>query len=700
MKIQSIASQLSRRESFAILLVGVGISLLVGLLGLMKFAPIARLDDGLIDQLQRIDALAQAPDAAVVIDIDDVSLSAVGQWPWPRYRVASLIQRVAAEQPAAIALDVLFPEPDRSSLVNIQQTFQRDFGLALSFNGVPGGLMDNDGFLGSEIARAGVVASNYFYFDHVVEADAPLRRGLDFTGRTDLLRPFEATGALVNAASISAQTRTTGFVNHRLDKDGVLRRVPLLISHGGELHPNLSLAAVMRSLGVSAGSIESGEDGLSLHIGRHRVPLDESGSAMLRFSGKPQLYPALSAVDVLNGRYRRSDLQGKIVFIGSSAIGLQDRHVTAVHPAFPGLKIHAALAENILADRYVSVPAWAPAAAFLTCLLVGTLVSTMFVVASGIYPMIAGSVLTCACVMTASTIVFLRSGRVVSMAGPVLLVAVLFLTFVLIRFAIEKRRVLRRQMQLENARQVTIEAMASVAETRDPETGAHIKRTQNYVRAIAQELRGTGHYTAILSDDYIRLLFISAPLHDIGKVGVPDHILLKPGKLTADEMTQMKLHAEFGRKIIHSTAARIDGDNFLTIAGEIAATHHEKWDGSGYPQGLAGQDIPLSGRIMAVADIYDALISRRCYKEAFPHALAITLMQEGRGRTFDPVVLDAFLRIEDTVRDIAGRFKDETEVAEGPAALTARLVGSLTAGTDSAGPPVRVTAAMARDRAL
>ena len=146
-------------------------------------------------------------------------------------------------------------------------------------------------------------------------------------------------------------------------------------------------------------------------------------------------------------------------------------------------------------------------------------------------------------------------------------------------------------------------------------------------------------------------------------MGVPDHILLKPGKLTVDEMTQMKRHAEFGRKIIFSTAERIEGDNFLVIAGDIAASHHEKWDGTGYPLGLAGQAIPLAGRIMSVADVYDALISRRCYKEPFPHALAASLMQENRGRAFDPAVLDAFFRIEATIKDIAARFKDEAEGA-------------------------------------
>ncbi len=231
------------------------------------------------------------------------------------------------------------------------------------------------------------------------------------------------------------------------------------------------------------------------------------------------------------------------------------------------------------------------------------------------------------------------------------------------RFAMHQRHAQRWRKQLENARQVTIESMAAVAETRDPETGGHIKRTQHYVRAIARQLRSTGHYTDVLTDDYIHLLFLSAPLHDIGKVGVPDHILLKPGPLTPEEWVIMRKHAEFGRQIILSTSRHIEGDNFLGIASEIAATHHEKWDGTGYPAGLEGQAIPLAGRIMAVADIYDALISRRCYKEPFPHAMAMAMMRELRGTTFDPVVLDAFLAIECQITLIAANFRDEDDAS-------------------------------------
>ena len=663
------SNKLSRKSAWSIFVIGLSVSILIGILGYQQSVPITSLDNAFLDSLLKYSASKKPAKNAVVIDIDDVSLSAVGQWPWPRYRVASLIQRIASQKPAAIGLDVLFSEPDRSSLVNIQQTFKRDFGVDIEFSGVPTGLLDNDGYLGYEIAQAGVVGSNYFYFDHVNKADTLGRPGVSFGGRTDLLSLNVATGVLLNAGGIAAQTKVSGFVNTQFDDDGVLRRLPLLIKYDGVIHANLSLATVMRSLGVLSGSIESDGDGLYIHIGTHRIPIDETGFAKLRFNGKPELYGAISAVDILNGSFREADIKGKIVFIGSSVAGLNDLHNTALALQFPGLKIQAVMAENILTDDFVRTPTWAASATFVQCVAVGALMSAMFVVAGGAYPAVVGSLLLISTLILFGVVPFARAGLFVSPAAPIVVVVTLFVMFFMARFAIEKRRAYVWLKQLENTRQVTIESMASVAETRDPETGAHIKRTQHYVKAIAQQLQRSGAHPNILTKEYIELLFISAPLHDIGKVGVPDHILLKPGKLTPPELEVMKQHAEFGRKIIFSSAQRIEGDNFLVVAGEIAATHHEKWDGTGYPLGLAGQNIPLSGRIMAVADIYDALISRRCYKEPFPHEMATSLMREARGTIFDPTILDAFFCIEDRIKEIAAQYSDEAEpIAETPAA--------------------------------
>jgi adenylate cyclase len=381
----------------------------------------------------------------------------------------------------------------------------------------------------------------------------------------------------------------------------------------------------------------------------------------------------LSAVDVINGKTGAAELRGKIVFLGSSAVGLNDYHLTAVDPRFPGLKVQAVMAESILQDRLVGTPTWGPAAAFVACIVIGTLLSMLFMASSGVSAFVGASLLTGAALLAAAAGLYAMAGLLVPVGSPLIVVSVLFAACFVLRTMMEKRRALVWRRKLDNARQVTIESMASVAETRDPETGAHIKRTQNYVRAIAGELKRSGHYLDVLTQEFVELLFVSAPLHDIGKVGVPDHILLKPGRLTPAEMEIMKQHAEFGAKIIFSTSAHIEGDNFLAIAAEIAATHHEKWDGTGYPRGLSGQDIPLSGRIMAVADIYDALISRRCYKEPFSHAHSTELMRAMRGTTFDPVVLDAFFSVEKSIVQIASNFKDEdtAEVAASVAALPA-----------------------------
>jgi len=225
--------------------------------------------------------------------------------------------------------------------------------------------------------------------------------------------------------------------------------------------------------------------------------------------------------------------------------------------------------------------------------------------------------------------------------------------------------VARRTRQVSVIQDVTIMAMASLAETRDNETGNHIRRTQHYVRLLATELRRLGLDGGALDDDAIELLYKSAPLHDLGKVGIPDAILLKPGKLTPGEFEVMKTHTTLGRDAILAAEKLLDEPNsFLQYAREIAHYHQEKWDGSGYPEGLAGEAIPLSARLMALADVYDALISRRVYKPAFPHDKAVAILRAGRGTHFDPRIVDAFLGVADAFRAIAGRYADSEEDVE------------------------------------
>jgi putative two-component system response regulator len=218
----------------------------------------------------------------------------------------------------------------------------------------------------------------------------------------------------------------------------------------------------------------------------------------------------------------------------------------------------------------------------------------------------------------------------------------------------------KRTAEIMAVQDVTINAMASLAETRDNETGNHIRRTQRYVKVLAEKLRFNPRFAHFLNDDKtIELLYKSAPLHDIGKVGIPDRILLKPGRFEPEEFEIMKTHTTLGRDAILQAEKDLGVEMpFLKYAKEIAYSHQEKWDGSGYPEGLSGDDIPISARLMAVADVYDALISRRVYKAPMPHEKAVGIIKEGKGSHFDPDMADAFLELQDEFKKIAAAYAD------------------------------------------
>jgi putative two-component system response regulator len=228
----------------------------------------------------------------------------------------------------------------------------------------------------------------------------------------------------------------------------------------------------------------------------------------------------------------------------------------------------------------------------------------------------------------------------------------------------QSRRLVTSKQEVIAAQAATITAFCALAEARDNETGNHIRRTQHYVRILAEQLQDHPRFCTQLDEEVIQLLFKSAPLHDVGKVATPDAILLKPGKLTPEEWVLMKQHCEYGRNAILQAERALGGAadaSFLRYAAEIAYGHHERWDGSGYPEGLAGDEIPVSARLMAVADVYDALISRRVYKPPFPHEKAIEMMAVERGKHFDPDIVDALMQVSGDFAAIARNFSDEPE---------------------------------------
>ncbi|MFA7268581.1 MAG: two-component system response regulator [Sterolibacterium sp.] len=237
----------------------------------------------------------------------------------------------------------------------------------------------------------------------------------------------------------------------------------------------------------------------------------------------------------------------------------------------------------------------------------------------------------------------------------------------------------KRTREVAAIQDVTILAMASLAETRDSDTGNHIRRTQFYVKALAEKLRNHPRFASFLTERNISMLFKSAPLHDIGKVGIPDRILLKPGRFTPEEFEIMKTHPRLGFEAITHAEKSLGTDvEFLSMAKEISLYHQEKWDGSGYPEALSGEAIPISARLMALADVYDALISRRVYKTGMPHEQAVEIIIDSKGSHFDADIVDAFLEIQDEFRAIAARYADSDRDIEQKAEYLSKAVTSHT----------------------
>lgn len=225
-----------------------------------------------------------------------------------------------------------------------------------------------------------------------------------------------------------------------------------------------------------------------------------------------------------------------------------------------------------------------------------------------------------------------------------------------------ENRVQEQVQRITSAQVAIIFAMAKLAESRDPETGEHLERMAEYGKLLCKNLRMLPKYEAVIDDKYVDNIYAASPLHDIGKVGIPDNILIKPGKLTREEFEIMKKHSKIGADTLRVVNDKHPGNDLVRMGIEIAESHHEKWDGSGYPNGISGENIPLAGRILALGDVYDALTSKRVYKEAFSHDKSREIILEGRGTHFDPDVVDAFISVENEILTIKKRFVDTEKI--------------------------------------
>jgi adenylate cyclase len=247
------------------------------------------------------------------------------------------------------------------------------------------------------------------------------------------------------------------------------------------------------------------------------------------------------------------------------------------------------------------------------------------------------------------------SGVFVSPLAPTIGVTSALAVMTLAKFAVERRRAESAGREKTNAQQLMVQSLLSLTETRDAETGRHSRRTRQYARLLAQQLSTHPDYRGYLTPDRINLLSSLAPLHDIGKVGIPDHILNKPGALTPEELSAMRKHPALGRDVILKAEQQVGvrDDAILAMAKDIVYTHHEHWDGTGYPQGLRGTEIPVEGRVMAIVDVYDAVTTRTLYRPSMSHDDTVKFIAGRKGTHFDPAVVEAFLSVAPALKSVS-----------------------------------------------
>lgn len=654
-----------------VFLTGAGVTLLLSVLTIFKPTFFRFLDGKIYDTQVR--AMLPAADGSsvtdpVIVHIDEKSLAEFGQWPWPRYRLALLIDRIRELGASAVGLDMLFPEPDRSSLSQVKHEIQREFGIRADMRGVPDHLADNDRVLADALSRGPFSLGYYFVFTKEKGAtpDCLLRParvaiigGKSLKGVPEGL--FSAAGVTCNLSLLAKAAPAAGFFNVIPDPDGVLRRVPLLIEYNGRLYPSLSLATYMQSRGITQLALKSGAGGLEAIVaGGTPIPVDSKANLLVRFRGDRLSFPRISARDVLHGSVAREIFRGRTVFLGTSATGLDEYHTTPVASAVPGVGIHAAVVDNILRGDFLSRPDWVPGMELVLVLLCGAISAVLLCWTRSVVSL--GVVLASVLILwLASTFLLSATGVFMSPLFPMLVLACNFSFLTFHKYLQEERLLRDRTNELVMTQNFTIQCLAALTETRDSETGGHILRCQQYVKLLATRLSRNPRFSSVLDEETIELLYRSAPLHDIGKVGIPDSILLKPDSLTDDEYREMKKHTLFGREAIQKAEHRFGREikgSFLQFGKVIAYSHHEKWDGSGYPEGLTGDRIPLFGRIMAIADVYDALISKRRYKPSFTHEEAVSFIVQSRGTHFDPEVVDVFCEIQEEFKRIVREFPD------------------------------------------
>ena len=620
-----------------------------------------RLFDFMVSEMPR-----QPPqEGPVIVDLDETSLGEFGQWPWPRNLLAVLFQKIEQAGARTTGIDILFAEPDRRN-----QPLPPPLAGELKSNLRQSPALSNNDRLLAEIFQLGSFVLGYkFVFKpggeipNEPQSLHPLR-----VSQLSAKSPEDPAAGLFNASMVTAllpelaeAASGSGFLNAAPDPDGTLRRIPLLIFYEGKFHPSLALATFLQARPAQSVLLKTGPLGpRHLCLDEVHIPLDTQGNLLVHFPAARNSLTHVSAADVLNNRIGKNLFKDRIILVGTTASGLENSLNTPLETDVPGIDIHGLVIANLLNRDFLSRPAYMPGFEVLVVLVLGIFVTLIL----AFVPLVAGLILT-ACLGLAlgggSFWALQSHGLLFSPLTPLILLAGLMPAFTLVKFRSEEKKAQNHNRQASMMQNIMMQSLAALAEIRDNETGEHIQRTQRYLKILCEELASRRKYRQFLTSETIELLFHLAPLHDIGKVGVPDRLLFKRGRLTPEEFEEIKVHTVYGREAILKAEERVGAhaDRVLQLAKDIVYCHHEWWDGSGYPQGLKGEEIPLAGRLMALVDVYDALVSQRIYKQAMSHEGAAQTIAEGSGTQFDPEIVEAFLHCEKRWRPIAIEFAEK-----------------------------------------
>ena len=625
-----------------IVLCGIVPVLAAGALALFRPSFLTPIEYRTYDTLVRSAGTRPHSGGVVIVDVDEKSLSAIGQWPWRRDVIARLITRLREMGASAVALDIIFPEADRNggheadaALADVLRDGRVLIGYALTFDSSPGRPCE-DRPLPLAIIRRGDDAEDPY---------------------------FKATGAICSLPALSSAASASGFLNAAPDPDGRLRRAPLLLEYDGRVYPALALAAVAATTGSRNAVLRvSDVNSSSLTLGSRSVPLDGKSNLLLRYRGAKRTFPYVSAADVLNGSAPAGVFGNKLVLVGTTALGTREVVATPLDTLFTGVEVQATIADNLLQQDSAYRPAYAPAVETEAALLPGILL-VMLVRRRGLSWGGVATATGAAMLWGAAVLLMSSNGMFFSPVLPTLGLVTSLAAMTVAGFTIERRRADDADRETDASRRLMVHTLLSLTETRDSETGGHSRRTEQYTRVLAEQLATHPQYKDYLTPERIVLLARLAPLHDIGKVGVSDRALLKQGALTPEELAEMRKHPVYGRDVIAKAErqAGVHGDAALAIAKDIIYTHHEWWDGTGYPQGLKGTDIPIAGRIMALVDVYDAVHTRRVYASPRSHEETVSLIVAARGTHFDPAVVDAFLQVSSVLRDLSEAEESHTK---------------------------------------